>query len=345
MAQRFFLALLTVFIFYPIAGTVFAQITDEVDLDTPALTDIPLSESELHANISPEFPGPNESVTINLSSLGTNIDGTEINWKEDGKQKLGGIGKKTYVFRTKSVGTPTTITINAITPAGEKINKVITINPAGVDLLWQANDSIVPPFYKGKAMPSSEASIKFVSLPLIKGGDGSLVNQNDLIYTWRENYLPRPDDSGYGKNFFPVKMNYLHPNTTVQIVAQTKDGKISTSGMTQVTTGRPKILWYESSPLYGPQFDTALTNAYETEDSSLSIIAMPYFFSPANPASPKLKYTWLLNGKEIDTPAIPNTLFLQRGDSSKGKANLSITINNLGTLFQSATESLDLGLN
>lgn len=326
------------------AGSVSAQITDEVDLDSASEIDIPLSESELYANISPEFPGPNESVTINLSSYGVNLDGANIVWKEDGKQKLGGVGKKTYVFRTKAVGTPTTITINAVSATGEKINKTIIVTPAGVDLLWQADDSIVPPFYRGKAMPSSEATIKFVSIPLVKGSGGTLINQNDLIYTWKENYSPRPDDSGYGKNFLSIKMGYLHPSTTVQTQAETKDGKITTSAKTSISTGRPKILWYPSSPLYGPQFDSTLSNTYEIEDSSVSIIAMPYFFSPRNPASPVLKYSWSLNGQTIDTPAIPSTLFLQRGDSSNGKATLSVTINNLDTLFQSASESLGLEL-
>ena len=37
-------------------------------------------------------------------------------------------------------------------------------------LLWQANDSYVPPFYKGKALPGADTKIKIVAMPEIRSG-------------------------------------------------------------------------------------------------------------------------------------------------------------------------------
>jgi hypothetical protein len=306
--------------------------------------DLSLTESSVIVTTTPEKPNPRESVTISLSSYSSNLDGMNISWSEDGKKKMEGIGKKTYLFTSKDAGSSTEIDI-VITPLkGTSVEKKVTVVPAGVDLLWQANDSIVPPFYRGKAMPSSESQIKFVAIPLIKNSDGTTAKQSELLYSWKENYDFLPNNSGYGKSSFLLTTNYLHPTETIEVSAQTRDESISTSSKIDVTTGLPKIVWYTMSPLYGPLYDNALTDSYSTNSPSTSIIAEPYFFSPKNPASTKLAYVWTINGQSIDTPSVPNTVFLQRGDASAGTASLGVTINNVSTLFQSMASSLVLNL-
>ncbi len=64
-------------------------------------------------------------------------------------------------------------------------------------LLWQADDSYVPPFYKGKAMPSAESSIKVVALPEIRNGS-TIVSVQNMTYSWQKDYNKDVNDSGYG---------------------------------------------------------------------------------------------------------------------------------------------------
>ena len=106
----------------------------------------------------------------------------------------------------------------------------------------------------------------------------------------------------------------------------------------------PKIVWYASSPLYGPLYGAALDGSYPVVGNDTSLIAEPYFFSPATPLSKELSYAWTLNGDTISTPSIPNMLALHRSTSDTGTATLSVEVTSLNKLFQDSTANLTLSL-
>jgi hypothetical protein len=237
-----------------------------------------------------------------------------------------------------------TVKVTATPTDGDPATATLTITPASIDIIWQAVDSIVPPLYRGKALPTSESTVRYVAMPELRTTNGGTVSANTLVYTWKQNYDLNQKASGYGKNSFTVANSYLDTSEKIDVSASTRDGSVNGTAAVSIGFIKPKILWYAASPVYGPQFENALQNSYTVIGSDTSIIAEPYYFSPADPSSKKLAYVWKLNGATLDTPYIPNTLFLHRDENSTGDAQVSLSLSNVTTLFQEAVAKLTLHL-
>ncbi len=305
----------------------FAQVADQITVD-----------------VSPSNPGPNETVRLTLRSYSVDIESAEIEWSANGGHSSGGIGAKSYTVTTKAIGTTTTV-VAIITPVGQApITKSIVITPMSVDMLWQATDSAVPPFYRGKALPTTEGTVKIVAIPQIRSIGGTLLSSDAFLYDWKENYTENQSRSGYGKNAFTASMDYLNPIKHIDLDVSTRDGSTATSEALDIAPSDTKLILYAASPLYGPLFDNALRDTYTVVGGDTSIFAEPYFFSPGDPASQALRYEWKLNGSPIDTPSTPNSLFLHRDSKDTGTATLDLSITNLTKLFQEGSAHLNLSL-
>jgi hypothetical protein len=304
-----------------------------------------VTSDDIGVDVSPEQPGAFTSVTIKLSSYSINIGRADINWTLNKKLVLGGIGKTTYTFTTREIGSEDSLKITITPMGGFPIEKTVVIHPMGMDLLWQAIDSVVPPLYRGKALPSSESKIKVVAMPEIRSSSTRVSAQNDLVYTWKQNYdLAGDDISGYGKSAFTIDTSYLNTSERVDVNAETRDGRLGATASIDVATQDSKILWYAVSPLYGPLFERALSNGYEVAGSEQTFLAEPYYFSAINSASPSLQYTWSINGESVTTPTLPNTISLHRDTTTAGEALISLSIRNVSKIFQTAKEALTLSL-
>lgn len=297
---------------------------------------------DLSIEIYPKTPGSHTPTTITISSYSDYVDTASISWYLDNKLILSGVGKKNFVFTTGEIGSTSLIRLVIAPERGISTTKELRISPTGMDILWQATDSVVPPMYRGKALPASEAKIRFVAIPEIKKTDGTLAGQYDLLYRFNHNNEGVSANSGYGNNSIDIDANYLNKNERVEVTATTRDGSITATNTATVRTGNPFVVWYPMSPLYGPLFDRSISGEYKVTNSAVSVVALPYFFSPKNPSSNRLEYSWELNGNKIDTPSLPNTLFLQRNNSETGRAIVNVIISNVDSLFQEASSSLNL---
>lgn len=296
---------------------------------------------QISVSVSPLNPGPNESVTITLQSYSLTLESADIEWSLDNKIKNGGIGKTTFTFTTKSIGAASMVTA-VVTPVGlPEITKTITITPMSVDILWEASDSMVPPFYRGKALPTSEGDVTFVAIPQVRSTSNTLLPSNVLLYSWQEDYNNDQANSGYSKDSFATSMDYLNPQKNIGVSVSTRNGGTVAAGTVTLLPSDPEIAWYAFSPLYGPLFETALTDTYTINENDTSLLAFPYFFSKDTERSKVIQYSWQLNGGPIDTP-VSNILSLHRDKVSTGKATIDLAVSNLTKLFQKSSAHLNL---
>src|SRR3989344_3085342 len=158
------------------------------------------SSSSILVDVAPPNPAPGEDTTITLSSYANNLDSVLVTWSLNGKTIFSAIGKKTFLVKAPPAGSFASVRAVISLPEGE-IEKTITIRPNEMILLWQATDSFVPPFYKGKALPLADSEIKIVAMPEIKSSvGGALVNAKNMTYAWKKDYTNDQEASGYGKN-------------------------------------------------------------------------------------------------------------------------------------------------
>lgn len=301
------------------------------------------SADSIFVDMIPETPGALQNVTIKLKSYSYNILGSKITWTVDGKIVLSEIGAIEYSFKTKEVGKATNIVITILT-GGETIQKGISIQPQDVDMLWEAPDSYVPPFYKGKALPATEGQIRVVAFPIVKSSGGTPVKTNDFIYKWSKDFSYIQNASGYNKQAFSLTSSYFNDQETVSVEIVGISQQYTAKKTIKIKPVAPKIIFYKKDPEWGVFYNKILG-----KDSSVTtgttIIAAPYNFSPKNPSSPFLRYTWLINNKTVPKLKPSNELPLTVGSTSESSlAKIDISLENTSKLFQKVSHYLVVNL-
>lgn len=301
-----------------------------------------LAQGGIAIDVSPENPQPGDEIRVSLSSFLSDLESSQISWTKDGKTELSGVGKTDFSFTVGDIGEPTTMEVLVILTTGIEIRRTITITPQGVDLLWEAPDSYVPPFYRGKALPASEARIKVVAMPFMKSDDVRLKAEN-LIYNWKRDLDLITSASGYGKNSYTFIYDVFSESERIDVEVSPLEGRTRASGSISIRPFATKILFYQKDDLEGIRFQKALGISFDLIRDTATIIAQPFFFSPKDALDRKLDYSWSINEEKIETPIQKNELVLRIGERG-GTATLSLTIDHIKKVFQEATAEITINL-
>lgn len=296
-----------------------------------------ITDRDISVALSPEIPAPNQQVTITLTSFAVDLNNAVISWSIGGKLALTDRGKKSFSFTMGATGTQTTIDIAIVSSDTLRIDKKIILTPADVDLLYESPDTYTPPFYKGKALPASEALIKVVAVPNQKSIDPK---KNTSVYDWKRGYDAVESASGYGKNFFVFKNNYLNKSETVSVVTSGGTAGFTGTKSVAIAITTPNIIMYEKSPSEGILYNRALGNEFGLTGGETTLVAEPYYFAPRNANSESLIYTWKVGGATIPLPVIKNMLLISSEKGQSGVSRVSLSIESTPRLFQDASADL-----
>lgn len=299
-----------------------------------------IPSTDISVEMSPENPKPNETVSVSAVSYSTDLNGAEITWKVNGKTLQSGIGGKNFIFQVGDMNTSTTLSLSIITSDGLTIQKSYTIKPSSVDLIWESSGS-VPAFYKGKIMYSHQNVITFIALPHISERRGE-INAKNLIYTWKKNGSVLGSDSGYGKNVFTMTGPLISRALDIEVEVTTTDGSAGGYARTFVNPGEPSILFYEKNPLYGIEFQKALSGSIKLTGSEITVIGIPFFFGTKSLYAPELSYKWSLNGSRIDANTTETTQVFRQKPGTKGSATVSLSVEHSRKILQFTSASFNL---
>lgn len=296
---------------------------------------------QILVDVSPENPGPFDNVSLSVSSYITDLDRANILWKLNDKQVLFGIGKKDFSFTVGDSGSTSKIDINIQTEEGDVITKRLYIRSSDLDVVWEAIDSYTPPFYKGKALPGPESFVKFYAIPNTKNISNKNTQQ-DIVYTWKQNFDSDTTSSGYGKNTFLMKFDYLGQQTnTISVNAVSKNRGYTATKSVSIKPYKPEIVLYPYTDEIGTYIERALGSSFSVTGKA-KLIAVPYFFSPSFPLSNSLNYVWQINGADFPTGQAKNIINIE--SSGSGTAGLNISVTNENTYYQSAEKSANIEL-
>ena len=298
------------------------------------------SDSSILVNMVPENPTPNENVSITLNSYANDLNSVLIYWSIGGKTVLSGIGKTTFSLTAPGVGEETDVVAAIALPDG-LINTTIVVKPAEMVLLWQADDSYVPPFYRGKALPTPDSEVKVVAIPEIKNGS-KMADPTNLVYAWKQDYTNNVDGSGYGKNSFTYINDYLDNSNNIEVTASTIDQQNSADASLDISTYQPKIVFYKNDPNLGTIWDQALSDGYKIQDQEI-VQAAPYFISPKDIRIPFLTFNWSINDNPIAVPDYSKNLMpLKVPAGTSGTSTLKLEIDSTEKIFETATKEINL---
>jgi len=298
------------------------------------------SSSSILVNMTPENPAPYEDINIVLSSYADNLDSVLITWSLDGKNAFSGIGKKSFSLKAPAAGSETTVLAVLSLPAGN-IETKMTIRPSIMVLLWQANDSYLPPFYKGKALPTPDSGVKVVAMPEIRNSGKKLISSANMIYNWKKDYTNDQGASGYGKNFFTYVNDYLDNSNNISVMVSTTDGQNSANASIDIGTTQPKILFYKNNNM-GTVWEKTLTNPHKIQGDEI-VVAIPYFISPKEIQNPRLIWNWFINDNLVNVSGFrKNFMPLKVQEGVSGTSKLRLDIENKDKIFQNTSKEINI---
>lgn len=293
-------------------------------------------EEQISVTVTPQVPQPRERVTISVASYSSNFKSAVVTWRKDGSIVSSGIGKTSYSFLAPDSGDRTTISLTVEKEFGGTLQREFTFAPADVDILWEAQ-TYTPPFYKGKSLFTRQSSVIFVALPnFVDSTTGNTIPASELVYTWKLNGNVIQDQSGYGQSSFRVAGDVLSRPLTVIVTVTAIGSDLSAKQSLTVTPFDPEVLLYENNPLYGIMFEKALVGNFMINRDEMEISAIPYHFSADSRETNELKYSWLLNGKTINTYDNRNSLVFRRTSDETGTANVGIKTNHITNFLQAS---------
>ena len=288
--------------------------------------------------LSPKNPGAFENVKVTANSYEVDLSKANIAWYLDDILAIEGPAQKIFNFQTGKNGKISNIKFVASID-GKNIEKTMSINPADVEIIWEA-DTYVPPTYKGKALASPKSGVKVMALPHFISDKGNIISSEELVYEWSNNF--ENISSGLGKNSAIITMGTPLGENIVYIKVSTPDGRISAEKEIKIIPENVSIVFYEEKPLDGTNYNSALNGVANFSEKEVTIRGEPYFFSyPDSVNDRNLAFNWTLNGKGI-TPneGTPKIITLRNESGREITSSLGLTIENVKRIFQDAGISL-----
>lgn len=284
------------------------------------------SGEDVSLEVKPEIPGALEDVRVIALSYNLDVDSAKIVWSLNGKKTLEGVGEKIFSFKNGPAGKKTVVSFSAVADNGLSIQKEISFVPQDVDILWEA-ETYTPPFYRGKALPGSDAYLTLAAIPHFFVG-GNRVSPANLVYVWKIDNQTVADASGFGRSSLRVKGPELFSEMKVELTVSTLDGLSKVVKQTIIQPVFPDVVFYPEDPLEGPNYLKALGGEASLEGAGeVGVRAEPFFFSLADIGS--LTYGWQINGAYSNENEKSQTLVFRAKDpSAKGQANISLQIQN-----------------
>lgn len=286
-------------------------------------------------SVNPQFPSPQSSVTVSLSAYGYATKDATIVWYINGAQSTGDADAREIVVPTgdgkKSITVEARITAASF---GTKILKRV-IAPSAVDIIAEP-DTYVPLLYRGRALPSTEGPVRLVAMPQLYE-NGKLILPKDILFTWSLNGDVLLGGAQRGTNVTSITMPRFG-SAEVTVLAEAADGARSAQSSVTLSAVKPKLLFYETSSLYGTTL--LAPRHFVSSKDELSVSAEPYYIHRSSIASPLVTYGWTVDGKKV-TPENPRIVTLTKGVSGD-RQNVSMVFMNAERSAAFAQDSFDV---
>lgn len=287
----------------------------------------------------PTSPQPNTAVTVRAKSFILDFDRASLSWSVNGQIFARGIGVTEVTFNLGDIGSATTVRVTA-TEGSVSYSNDLVIRPATVEILWHAN-TYTPPFYRGKALPSSETIVQFVALPEVTAGSRR-VAPSELIYTWKSGSKVLGSLSGVGRNAITLAAPRLAGKGTVSVAVETADGSGRALGFADIRSVRPEILFYENDPVLGIRYERAVGDTFNLNREEVMITAHPYYFAGNLRANPQATFSWQVNGHDVENPLPDQSSLVLRQTGGAGAATISLSLRHVSELLQRAGNSFSI---
>ncbi len=266
----------------------------------------------------PQYPEPNSSVNVSVNDYSVNTLGATISWFVNGVEQVTSKNERSIKVPTRELGTQEDVKVVLSRTNSPSLSATLTLTPVVIDIILEA-DTYIPSFYKGRALPSQDSSVRAIAL--VHDTDGGI--KNEYVYKWSLDDTVLMGGAVKGKN----SINFVTPSfrdseLTVQIF-DTNGKTVSKKSMT-ISAIDPEMHFYEYSSLRGLSERAAVSPLpFIAEEITLS--GEPYFMNSRMDTN-KMNFNWMLDNDFVTPDATtPNALTLRRNEGS-GSSFVSLEI-------------------
>lgn len=294
-------------------------------------------QGQVQLILSPEFPEPNQIVTVTARSFSFDPDVTFLSWTYNGSNVASGKGIKTYSFHVGPTGSLHRISVSA-SAKGTTFSDTMTFRVSDILVAWEAQ-TYTPPGYRGKALPTSGALVRVHALPQLFISAAQTLNPDNLVYQWKIDDQDARDQSGRGKTFFSFRVaNGRGVTHRVSVIAESEDKTVRAFAKADIRVEDPQILFYEDKTLEGPRYERAAQHFSVAGGEETRLRAEPFFFLRGSIDA--LNYQWRVDGRALGAGEKPRQFLLRTEQGSIGSHHVSLDVENPFQLFQRGNGSV-----
>ncbi|MEK7462049.1 MAG: hypothetical protein AAB618_00535 [Patescibacteria group bacterium] len=225
--------------------------------------------TNLSLELSPSYPSPNQSFTIDLNDYAGGAFGATIDWYYNDTKMDWAYNQRSITLVSPDAGESAVVKVLLSKPSGssETVSRIIT--PIYLDIIFEPQTH-VPAFYKGRALATPDSTVNATALL-----STAVILSNEYLYTWRLNNTVLQGGPLRGGN----RVSFTMPQDSSSILSLTVtklDGSVVAKRTLALPVAAPRLLFYEVSTLYGV-VPRALTSPFVFLSNSTTLRAEPYY--------------------------------------------------------------------
>lgn len=279
------------------------------------------TENAVRILATPETPKAGDTIHLKAESPLFDLAKSSLTWRIDGQVVAQGTGISETDYTVSSSATSIEVSLSVDDPAWGSASSVLTITPLELDIIFDA-PTYVPPFYRGRALPSGGGNIRLQAIARFPGSRGPL-SENTITYTWRRNNRILTSASGLGKSSITVEAPTPGDTDTFSVRASANDDTLSATASVTIPSSEPVLMLYEDQPLFGILFHSAIPKEIPAR-GDITVAAIPYFATSQRLDDPSLKYAWRINEQNATASSTKKNEITLRSDSGPVKLELEL---------------------
>lgn len=300
-------------------------------------------QTNLSTTITPEFPRPDDKVSIKIESYSFDLNRAVISWSLNGKKQKEGKGLKSFDFTAGPLGSVSTVEVYIIPGEGNPaFNTVYKFSPTDISLISEAK-TFVPLFYKGKASFAEESDVRVSAFPNFVDKNGNTIPRENLIYKWTRDDRPVPEVSGYGMSSYLFTGAFSGNTEYIGVTVSSQDGLLQGEGSLSIKPTKPLLLFYENNPLFGILYNKAITSGFTMKEKETSFTAVPYGLTRTG--NNDVTFHWTINGAPTQINQNGDTITVRNDSGASGNSLIGLSIENPKKIFQAVKENFSIVFN
>jgi len=287
---------------------------------------------ELAISLSPSNPSPGDLVTASIDDYAGGVYGSEITWRYNNEIVPGAINQRQIQFVAGVAGSNTVVEATLSLPIGGTRTLQETVTPVYMDIIIEPQTR-VPDWYAGRALPSLGSQINATVLL----NDGSFIDPQSVVYTWRVNNKVIEGGPMRGGNqvAFPTPRG---GSVVVSVTATRPTGETIASRAITVGIVLPELSFYEKHALYGMK-SSPITASTPLIGSILTLQAEPFFLDTRVYNNPDIA-EWEINSVTTDNGSNNPYEITLRSSGGNSSTNVNFHVRSLQQILQGSEESI-----